>query len=244
MGRAGTVVFDCDSTLTAVEGIDELARGHAAKVAALTEAAMRGELPLQEVYGLRLDLVRPTRAQVDTLGRRYIDALVPDAREVVAALRAEGVTVKIVSGGLRPAVCALARALGVPDEDVAAVDVHFDEQGEYAGFDAASPLARSGGKRRLLDAWRDRLPRPVLFVGDGITDLEAAPAVDAFIAFAGVARREPVIAAADHVIGDASLAPVLALALGDRPPHDPAARAVYERGRESIAAATPSPQDP
>ena len=57
--RFRTVVFDCDSTLSAIEGIDELAGEHRSAVTELTEAAMRGEVPLQDVYGRRLALIRP-----------------------------------------------------------------------------------------------------------------------------------------------------------------------------------------
>jgi phosphoserine phosphatase len=235
MPRFASVVFDCDSTLSSIEGIEALAAARRDEVAALTDAAMRGEVPLEQVYGRRLALVRPTRARLDALGQEYIDALIPDTREVIAALRASGVTVRIVSGGLRPAVVALARALGVPDADVAAVDVAFDASGDYAAFDERSPLARSGGKRDVLEGWTATLPRPVMFVGDGATDLEARPLVDCFVAFAGVVERPAVVAAADVVIRDLSLAPILALALGDDPPADPDHRAIYTKGRSSLA---------
>src|SRR5690606_739353 len=86
-----TVIFDCDSTLSTIEGIEELARDHRAEVEALTEEAMRGAIPLEEVYGRRLALVRPTRDAVLSLGRRYVETMVPDAAETIAALRAEGV---------------------------------------------------------------------------------------------------------------------------------------------------------
>jgi phosphoserine phosphatase len=213
--RYRTVIFDCDSTLSAIEGIDELAGGLRAEVAALTDLAMRGELPLEAVYGRRLELVRPDAQRIEELGRRYIDALVPDARETVRRLQHAGVDVRIISGGLLPPVLALAAALGVPDTHVAAVPIRFTDDGAYAGFDAASPLARTGGKREVIDAWvRAGLPRPVMLVGDGATDLEAKPAVDLFVAYAGVLEREAVSAAADVVFREPSLLPVAALALG------------------------------
>jgi phosphoserine phosphatase len=208
-----TVVFDCDSTLAHVEGIDELAGPHAEEIRTLTERAMEGTLALEEVYGRRLDIIRPTRAQVEALGRDYVAALVPDAREVVAALRFLGKTVRIVSGGLLPAVLAVAAELEIAEDDVRAVAIRFDEAGDYAGFDDASPLARSGGKEAVLRAWA--LPRPALMVGDGATDLEARPAVDAFAAYMGIAFRDAVAAGADFVLRDPSLAPVLSLAADD-----------------------------
>lgn len=226
MPRFSTVIFDCDSTLSAVEGIDELAGPHREASTALTNAAMRGELPLEAVYGKRLELIRPTREQVEALGRLYVERLVPDARETVAALRAEGIEVRVVSGGLLPAVREVARAVAVPDEYVAAVDVRFDADGAFAGWETTSPLARSLGKRAQLERWNGTLPRPVMMVGDGITDLEARPPADSFVAFAGIAAREPVLAQADAVIRSRSLAPVLRLALGGDPPRSPAAIAL------------------
>jgi phosphoserine phosphatase len=227
----GSVVFDCDSTLSSIEGIDELGRAHQTEIAALTDAAMRGAVPLEEVYGRRLERVRPSADDVAALGRAYVRSLVPDAREVVAALQRAGVVTAIISGGIRPAVLAVAEALGVDERLVWAVDVRFDALGAYAGFDEGSPLARAGGKRDLLLAQTSLLPPPVMLVGDGATDLEAAPAVDLFVAYAGVAVREPVVAGAGAVVRSASLAPVLALALGAEPAGDPELRALHERGR-------------
>ena len=80
-----TVIFDCDSTLTHVEGIDELARlkGKSAEVAALTRRAMDGEVPLQDVYGARLAMLNPTRAELAAVAAQYIAGAVADARETI-----------------------------------------------------------------------------------------------------------------------------------------------------------------
>lgn len=60
------VFFDCDSTLSTIEGIDELARlkGVEDRIVELTNAAMDGKIPLQEVYAERLRLLSPTRADM------------------------------------------------------------------------------------------------------------------------------------------------------------------------------------
>jgi phosphoserine phosphatase len=228
------VVFDCDSTLSAIEGIEELAAGNRAEIERLTEAAMRGEVPLEDVYARRLDLIKPTRAQVSALGRRYIETALPDAGAVMTALRSAGIAVRVISGGLLDAVLPLARSLGLRDAEVAAVPLRFDDAGHYVGFDA-SPLARSGGKRELLERWRAELPGPVMLVGDGATDLEAKPVVDLFVAFAGVIERPAVIAQADIVIRARSLAPILVLALRGVPPAGVAERATFDRGSALLA---------
>lgn len=207
--RFRTVIFDCDSTLSAIEGIDELAAGRREEIAGLTASAMSGALPLESVYGARLALIRPTRAQVASLAGQYVAAAVPGARETVRGLRDGGVEVRILSGGFRQAILPFAEWLGLGAAAVWAVDLRFDPDGAYEGFDESSPLARSGGKRTVIETWRKTLPSPFLMVGDGITDLEARPAVDRFLAFAGVVDRPAVTAAADAVIRGPSLLPVL-----------------------------------
>ena len=239
MPRFRTVIFDCDSTLSTVEGIEELATAHRAEVTTLTEAAMRGEVPLDAVYGRRLALVRPTREAVCALGRRYVETLVPDAHETIAALVMSAIEVRVISGGLRPAVLTLTRALGLPDDAVAAVDVHFDDKGQYAGFDERSPLARAGGKRATLEAWLPSLARPIMFVGDGATDLEARPLVECFVAFAGVIERPKVIAAADVVVAACSLAPIVPLAIGEDVPVDDGVRAICAKGLHLLGGRRP-----
>jgi len=214
MPRFASVVLDVDSTLSAIEGIDWLAERRAPDVAAaiarLTERAMDGATPLERVYGERLDLVRPTAAEVAALGDAYVHAMSPGAADAVARLHGAGVLVLLVSGGVREAIAPLARRLGVPNAKLHAVSVRFDANGDYAGWDERSPLATADGKRTVVDALA--LPRPALAVGDGATDLAMRPAVDAFAAFTGVVRREPVARAADHVLD--SFDALAALVLG------------------------------
>ena len=233
-----TVIFDCDSTLSALEGIEELAADHRDEVAALTDAAMRGVVPLEEVYGRRLALIRPGRADVEALVPRYIEALVEDAFDTVRALTAAGVEVRVISGGLLPAVLGLARHLGLPDRAVAAVDLRFDDRGAFAGHDTDAPAARAGGKAAIIRAWRagpDPIPAPVALVGDGATDLEARDDVDLFVAYAGVVSRPAVVEAAPVVLRSRSLAPLVPLALGQVLPDHPAVRDVFRKGARLIA---------
>lgn len=204
-----TVIFDCDSTLTAIEGIDELGRDHREEVARLTNLAMSGAIRLEEVYAQRLGLLRPSQAEVARIGALYIERMVAGAEETVRTLRAEGIEVRVLSGGLAPAVRILARHLEIGDDHVAAVEIFFAADGSYAGFDAHSLLARSGGKRQWVEEQGDKLKRPVLLVGDGATDLEARPAVAAFAAYTGVVSRPEVVRQADIVIAGPSLTELL-----------------------------------
>ena len=228
MIRFRTVLFDCDSTLTSIEGIDWLGGGRA-DLAALTDAAMAGRIPLDDVYRERIQLVRPGRDAVARLATDYLQHAVEDAAVVIRALSRAGVAVHVVSGGVRSAVSGFAGALGLDAQSVHAVDIRFDEDGRYAGFDEASPLTRSGGKEVLVRELAPRLARPILFVGDGVTDLEAAPVVDLFVAYAGVVDRPAVSGAAPVVVRSASLAPVLPLVL-DESDLDPYDVLLYRKG--------------
>jgi phosphoserine phosphatase len=206
----GTLVFDCDSTLTSIEGIDELAGPLKAEIAALTERAMAGQIALEAVYGARLQRLAPTREAIAGLGAQYISAALEHGRELVAALTDMDKRVCIVSGGIRQAVLEFARYLGVADENVYAVDVFHNRAGAYVGFDEESPLARSGGKLEVLrDIARADRKGGVALIGDGKTDLEAAPAARRFVAFGGVVRRPEVFAQAVITSERADLAALL-----------------------------------
>jgi phosphoserine phosphatase len=95
-------VFDMDSTLIAIECIDEIAAlaGKGDEVAAITEAAMRGEITdFRESLSRRLALLA---GQPEALLQRVLDERLrfnPGARELCAALKAAGLRLALVSGG-------------------------------------------------------------------------------------------------------------------------------------------------
>jgi phosphoserine phosphatase len=202
VSRFNSVVLDVDSTLSGIEGIDWLASLRGAEVkawsAALTERAMEGKLPIEAVYSERMRAIKPALAEIEQLGRVYVERMAPRARETLTELRARGIELVMVSGGLREAILPLARELGVEEQRVHAVSVFFDEEGNYAGFEEQSLLTRQDGKRITV---RDMgLRGPILAVGDGMTDCEIREVVEGFAAFTGFLRREPVVQRADFVI--------------------------------------------
>ncbi len=182
------VFFDVDSTLVTIEGIDVLARGNP-EIARLTEAAMNGDISVDEVYGKRLEIIHPSRADVEALGRRYLESLVDGAPEAIDQLRYAGAQIHLVTAGIAQAIEPLASKLGLSERAVHAVALQFDDRGAYAGFDRHSPLTRSGGKELVVRDVRARSKGKAAFVGDGVTDLETKPAVDLFIGFGGVHVR-------------------------------------------------------
>ena len=213
--RFATVVLDVDSTLSAIEGIDWLAtlRGGeiAEQVSRMTAEAMAGHRLLNDVYGARLDLVRPTKAEVEALADAYARNGAPGAGEAIARMRDAGAHVHAVTSGVHAAVAPFVESLGIAYDALHAVRLNFDEDGRYESFDPTSPLVVQGGKRIVVESLA--CSRPVLAVGDGITDAEIRPAADAFAAYTGFVRRDAVAAVADFVVS--SFAGVAELVLAE-----------------------------
>lgn len=224
------IFFDCDSTLSAIEGIDELARfkGKEWRVGVLTEKAMNGDLDLAEVYGKRLQAIRPTRGQLKAIEERYWETIVPDTEAVIAALRFLGKQIFVVSGGLAEPVRGFAKRLGVGPENVRAVELEYNElsgdwwryyqpetrhRQTYLDYNEG-PLTISSGKPAIIQSLANGKFGRRLMVGDGASDLATKPVVDLFVGFGGVVARDKVKNEADVFVHLNSLAPILPLAAG------------------------------
>jgi phosphoserine phosphatase len=249
------VIFDCDSTLSLIEGIDELAHlvGQGAEIAALTRRAMEGDVPLEYVYERRMQTIQPTRAQLRAIRKAYRDRVVVDAKAVVSDLLAMGKQVYIVSGGLREAVSDFGEWLGISSDHIFAVGMDYDQlSGEWWRYDRANdterflaveahPLAAAGGKPAVIEnEIRAGARGRAMLIGDGLSDLEASPAVDLFVGFGGAAARARVAAGADIFIQTARLSPIVALAAGRSEPQG----VCFADGLSRIAAGEVTFRDP
>lgn len=189
------IAFDCDSTLSAIEGIDELGRSRGpavfAEIEAMTNEAMNGRIPVEAVFSRRLELIRPRREDAEAVGLRYLQTVEPTARATIAALKERGWTPLIISGGFRSLMGPLAEHLGI--DRVEAVDIFFHADGSYRGYDTNYPTTRSGGKPEIVKALKRELsPAEFVMVGDGASDLETKSVVDRFVGFGRYTPREKV----------------------------------------------------
>jgi phosphoserine phosphatase len=224
------IFFDCDSTLSTIEGIDELAKlkGKEWRVGLLTQKAMDGDLDLEEVYGKRLRAIRPTRGQLKAIEERYWETIVPDVQAVLEALRFLGKEIFIISGGLSEPVKGFGKRLGVPGDHIRAVELEYNElSGEwwryhepqvqhrqtYLDYDEG-PLTVTSGKPDIIRELAGDKHGRRLMVGDGSSDLATHNVVDLFVGFGGVVAREKVQQQADAFIHTASIAPILPLCAG------------------------------
>ncbi len=203
MSATKLICFDCDSTLSALEGIDELARRRGpavlAQVEKMTSEAMEGRVPVERVFGRRLEIIRPSQEDLAEVGRQYVATVEPTAQATVFQLMAKGWTPVIVSGGFTPAIQPLAKFLGI--RRIEAVNLAWAADGSYCGYDQTFPTTRSGGKAEVISRLRRMLaPTMTVMVGDGVSDLEAKPVVDRFIGYGGYVVRPKVKAEAGTFI--------------------------------------------
>lgn len=212
MPSARLLLLDCDSTLSAIEGVDELARLRGPKifkaVEDMTNAAMNGGTPIQEVFARRLDMIRPTRAMCSRIASEYEKHKPPGLDEALTAARAAGWTPIIVSGGFTQAILPFARKLSIGR--VEAVELKFDPKGNYEGFNRTAPTARSGGKPDIVRKLRrENIDAKIVMMGDGASDLECKGVADLFIGFGGFTPRPKVKEGADAFITNFADLPAL-----------------------------------
>ncbi|GAA3832603.1 phosphoserine phosphatase SerB [Nocardioides panacisoli] len=191
------IVMDVDSTLIQGEVIEMLAAhaGFEKEVAAVTEAAMRGEIDFEESLRARVRLLAGLDASV--LDEVY-DAIVvnPGARTLVRSLRRLGYRFAIVSGGFSQITDRLAADLGIHRSRANALEI---VDGKLTGEVLGDVVDRAGKARALLEFAAD-LGVPVsatIAIGDGANDLDMLEAAGLGIAY----NARPVVrAAADTTI--------------------------------------------
>jgi phosphoserine phosphatase len=197
------LLLDCDSTLSSIEGIDELGRLRGPEtfkaVEDMTNAAMNGGTPMEAIFAKRLDIIKPTAAELAAIGAKYIATVEPTAVASLAQLRAAGWRIAIVSGGFTQAIRPLADFLGI--DRVEAVTLKFHADGTYAGFDDSCPTCKTKGKNVVARRLRAEYQAGhVVMVGDGASDLEVKGDADLVVGFGRYVQRPKVVAGADKFV--------------------------------------------
>lgn len=207
------VIFDLDSTLVSIEGIDELGRmvGKESEIQALTDAAMRGDVTLEEVFNKRLHMIRPTRAHLNKLSQLYCNSITEGAVELIVSLKNRGKNVFLVTGGYKNAIENVARELGFQDDRVFANELMFNEQDEYVRFRKNIPLWKNHGKAQIVLQILRHLPGINIVIGDGISDLEVGLVAGTFIYYGGHVWREKIAQKSNFVLREKNLMKILDL---------------------------------
>jgi phosphoserine phosphatase len=177
------VVMDVDSTLVQDEVIDLLAAraGCAGQVAAITAAAMHGELDFAAALRERVTLLAGLDERVLDEVRAEL-RLAPGARTLVRTLGRLGYRCGIVSGGFLQVIEPLAAELGI---DYVAANTLEIRAGKLTGR-VCGPVIDRAAKAAALRRFADQAGVPVsqaIAVGDGANDLDMIAAAGLGVAF-------------------------------------------------------------
>ncbi|WP_374476327.1 phosphoserine phosphatase SerB [Zoogloea sp.] len=202
-------VTDMDSTLISIECIDEIAdmQGLKTEVAAITEAAMRGELDFRESLTRRVALLEglPEQALAQVFKERL--RLNPGAEAMMAGLKNAGIVTVLVSGGFTYFTDRLQKQLGF---DYAVANQLEIRNGKLTGR-VKGEVIDAEAKRHTLQLVRKHhgfAPESVIAAGDGANDLPMLTEAGIGIAYhaKAVVRMQ-----ATHAINHAGLDGILRL---------------------------------
>jgi len=185
------VAFDMDSTLINIECVDEIAEaaGRKAEVAAITEAAMRGEITdFKDSLRRRVALLQgvPVAALEEVYARHL--QLNPGVEAFVQACQAAGLKTLLVSGGFTFFSDRVRDRLGL---DFARANVLEVANGRLTGGLVDRPwgdIVDGAEKRRVLLEVCELMgitPAQAMAVGDGANDLPMMSVAGLSIAFHG-----------------------------------------------------------
>ena len=227
------LVMDVDSTLIQNEVIDLLAAqaDRHDEVAAITEAAMAGEMDFAESLRRRVALLEGLPASVIDTVRDQIE-LTPGARTLVRTLRRLGYRIALVSGGFHEVVGPLAEELGIHEVRANRLGI---SNGILTGT-LEGPIVDRQGKRQALEDFAASFgisQRRTIAIGDGANDIDMLEAAGLGIAFNA---KAPAREAADTSVSSPYLDSVLFL-LG-------ITREEVETADEREGIRTPSPTIP
>lgn len=205
--RKKLLIADMDSTMIEVECIDELAdlAGLGREVAAVTEAAMRGELDFSRALAERVALLRGLDLAV--LERCLAERVraTPGARTLVGTMAAAGAATVLVSGGFTQFAEAVGKMLGFGRVEANRLGI---VEGKLDGT-VMQPVIDAAAKRSLLadEVARRKLdPLATLAIGDGANDIPMIEAAGLGISWRGKPKTE---AAADVALRHADITAAL-----------------------------------
>jgi phosphoserine phosphatase len=192
--RKRLLLADMDSTMIGQECVDELADyvGQKARVAAITERAMRGEIEFAPALRERVALLAGLPAGVveDVIAKRI--TLTPGARTLVQTMRHHGAHTCLVSGGFTVFTARIAALIGFDENRGNRLIV--GEDGRFLGKVAEPVLGRDAKLETLRDLRRKfgLAGHETLVIGDGANDLSMIDDAGLGVAF----RAKPLVAQA------------------------------------------------
>ncbi len=178
------IAMDMDSTLLAIESIDEIADMQHIKpqVAAITLQTMQGEISFEESLTRRTSLLRGLHH--DVLQKVYDERvkLNPGAERMLQQAKLSGLKTMVISGGFTFFTDRIKARLGF---DFSAANVLEIEDNRLTGKVVGEIIGRQG-KAQVLNQIRDELGikrEQIIAIGDGANDLDMMTEAGVSIAY-------------------------------------------------------------
>ena len=203
-------IIDFDSTITKVEGLDQLAAialAHSSdgtkvvqQIKELTDAGMNGELSLSESLSKRMSLLNANKRHVDALVEFLLENISESFERNKKFLQEYADQILVVSSGFKDFIIPVVSYLGLKAENVYANTFIYNDNGDIIGVDNSNVLSQTGGKIELVKSLN--LDAHVSVIGDGFTDYEIKQhgLADRFYAFVENVERQKVVDVADFTI--------------------------------------------
>lgn len=202
-------VFDFDSTLTSVEGLDVLAEITLAnnprkneiieEIINITNLGIDGEISFPESLERRIKQLNAKKSDLLLLVkelRKHVSSSIERNKEF---FQNYGEHIYVISAGFKEFIIPIVAEYNIPAERVYANTFVFNENDEIIGFDRDNVLSKTNGKIQCL---RDmNLEGEVQMIGDGYSDYvtREAGVADTFFAYTENVTRQKTIKNADHI---------------------------------------------
>jgi D-3-phosphoglycerate dehydrogenase / 2-oxoglutarate reductase len=202
-------IIDFDSTFIQTEALDELSHICLAgvpnrsaiikQIKHITRLGMEGKISFDVSLTQRLELLNFHKNHINTLVALLADSISLSIKKNRKFFINQRENTYIVSGGFREFIEPVVMPYGIRQSHILANTLQWNKQEVACSFDAANPLAKSGGKAIAVN--RLALSGTVIAVGDGWSDYEIKKAGSAhyFIAYVENCRRKAVIPHADKI---------------------------------------------
>ncbi len=203
-------VFDFDSTLTSVEGLDVLAEISlknnperdevVKKIQEITDLGIDGDISFTDSLSRRIALLKANKSQLGEL----IDFLKTKLSDSVKAnqpfFEKYRDQIYVISCGFKEFIEPVVADLGIAPERVFANTFKYDQDGTIIGFDETNPLSQHNGKVNCLK--ESGIDGEIQIIGDGYSDyvMRREGVADKFFAYTENVSRKKATDNADHVV--------------------------------------------
>lgn len=206
-----SIIFDFDSTLVKIEGLEVLAEIALSdnpkrseiiqEISSITNLGMLGKIDFKESLMRRLSLFNITKNHIEKLNEQIISTISDSILENKEFFKINSENIFIVSGGFKEWIFPVSDFLGISRDNVFANTFKFSGE-NYSGIDENNKILMKKGKARVVEALN--LSSESFIVGDGFTDYEIKGEgfVDKFVLYTENVLREDLATMADFVVSD------------------------------------------